>query len=320
LEAKMTISSVNNRPLQPVRRPAPAPANTPAPVAKAKAQAPAAPAAKPQHFSDVESYKDFVAGSDVTKLPAARAAVEQAKARSQAAGEALAARKRELNHAALQAALDDAERKLDAASFPKKPDAAKKKAEAEATAQQVGQIDGQIAQLQQRIGQAQASKAARNRDAWWGDHSNDTWVDVVIDAGGALADGSTISSANKQIQQLIAQKTTLQQKALSLTMEATALENQPGDPAQIAAAKKVRDDAKAALDAAFTAELPQQQACDAAAAALGKAQGELTSLEGLKKQLQDYNQEFGFFTRMSLMFHNFHWKRDLDAYWKQKGL
>jgi hypothetical protein len=316
----MTISSVNNRPLQPVRRPV----NNvvPAPAAKAKAAAPApkAPAGKPEQFSDVESYKAYVSSSEVTKLPAARTAVTEAQAKVDAAVQALTGRKRELNHDGLTAALADAEKKLDAASFPMKPQAAQKKQEAANVAAQVGQIEGQIAKIQQQIGQAQASKAARNRDAWWGDHSNETWVDVVIDGAGAIADGSTISSGNKQVQQLINQKVALQQKALSLTMEATALEHQPGDAGQIAAAKKVRDDAKAALDGAVANEASQQQAVDAANAGLASAKNELSRLEGLKKDLTDYSKQFGFFTRMSLLTHNVHWKRDLDAFWKQKGL
>lgn len=319
----MTVNSVNNRPLAPVRRPVNvANATVPAATAQARAAAPApaAPAGKPKHFADVESYKAYVASSEATKLPAARTAVADAQAKATAAAQALTSRKGELNHDGLTAALATAEQKLDAASFPMKPQAKQKAAEAANVAQQVGAIEQRISQIQQQIGQAQASKAARNRDAWWGDHSNDTWVDVVVDAGGALANGSTISSGNKSIQQLISEKTTLQQKALSLTMEATALEHQPGDLAEIAAARKVRDDAKGALAAAVTGETSQQQAVDAANATLGTAKGELGRLEGVKKDLTDYGSQFGFFTRISLLVHNMHWKRDLDAYWKQKGL
>jgi len=299
----MTISSVNNRAqLRPV-----------------KAQAAAPAPAKPKTFSDVQSYESYVSSSEVSKLPAARAVVSDDQAKADAAAKALAARKQELHHDQLASALAAAQQKLDQVSFPLKPQAAQKTQEAANVAAQVGQIDGQIARLQQQIGQAQASKAARNRDAWWGDHSNDTWVDVVIDGAGAIADGSAISSGQKQIQQLITQKTQLQQKALQLTMEATALANQPGDPTQIAAARKVRDDAQAALDAAVAGEAPQQQAVDAANGTLSKDKGEVSRLESLKKDLMDYTKQFGFTTRTSMFFHNMHWKRNLDAFWKQKG-
>lgn len=329
----MTIPALNRQPaVQPrravakpgaVARPdavapkAQAPRAAAAPAVRAQAQA--APAAKPKKFADLASYQAFVSTSEATKLPAARAAVASAEGEAAQAHRALAAKKREVNHDGLKAALDRAEQALEKATYPLRPQAAEKRAEAGRVSGEAGELAKQISRAQQQIAQAEANKAARSRDFWTDDSEYTGW-DAVFDGLGAIGDASTIKAAKARINTLIEQKVALEMKATTLIAEATALHNQQADAGTIAAPKKARDDAQAAFDAAVAAEAPEQRAADRADAGVAAAKGELARLEGVKKELTDYSKQFGFFTRVKLTFTNWGWKKELDAFWKQKGL
>lgn len=321
----MTVPAVNRptavAPRRPVAKPAVARQETPAPKPAVRAQAQAAPTAKmPGKFADLEAYKAFVSSSEAAKLPAARGSVAAAEADAAKARQALDAKKQQVNHDGLKAVLDRASQALETATYPHRPQAAAKKAEAEKVNGQAGDLAKQIASYQQQLAHAEGRQAARNRDFWWGDDSNRTGWDDLFDGLGAIGDASTIGSAKRKINTLIEQKVQLDMKSATLIAESAALHNLQADAGTIAAPKKARDDAQAAFDAAVAQEAPEQKAVEGAQAALAGAKNELARLEGVKKDLTDYSKHFGFFTRVKLTFSSWGWKKDLDAFWKSKGL
>lgn len=313
-----------SQPVAPVRRPvapvkpatAPAPA---APQAPAKAQAPQA-ADRPKKFKDLEGYQAYVLRSAATGLPAARQAVRAAQGQLTAAEAALAAKKREVSHAPLAQALAKAEADLVAAQFPLRPQGAAKKAEAQRLQGEIGAVMRELAEAQRDIAAAEGRKAARSRDFWWGDNSNDTGWDVAADVLGSIGDASAVSSGNRRVKAAIDKKVALEQQILALTLEAARLDQTPGDPAKIEAARATRDGAKAAFDGAETGIAKEAAAADAARRELGTAQGGLDRLEAVKKDLTDYGKQFGFFTRVKLKLSNWGWRKQLDAFWQSKGL
>ncbi len=319
----MTIPAVNRTTAAAPRRPVAAATPKPAapaaaPAVRAKAQAPKA--ARPEKFSDLEAYKAHVLSSEAAKLPAARGSVAAAEADLARANLALAAKQREVNHAGLKAALDKTETALETATFPHRPQAAAKRAEADKVSGQAGDLARQIASYQQQLARAEGRQAARNRDFWWGDNSNRSGWDDLFDGLGAIGDASTISSAKRKVNTLIDQKVQLDMKAATLVAEAAALHMLKADPGAIVSQTKARDEAKAAFDGAVALEAPEQKVVDAAQHSLNGAKGELARLEGVKKDLTDYAKQFGFFARVKLFFTDWAWKKDLDAFWKSKGL
>lgn len=316
----MTVNAVNRSAAVAPRRPAaPKPAAAPAaPAVRAKAQAPVA--ARPEKFSDLEAYKSFVLSSEASKLPAARGTVAAAEADLGRARQALAAKQREVNHDGLKATLDRAEAALEKATYPFRPQAEAKRSEAAQVTAQAGEIAKQIARAQQDIARAEGNKAARSRDFWWGDSKDYSGWDAAFDVIGAIGDASTISGAKKRIESAINKKVELEMKATTLIAEATALHNQKADAAAIAPQTKTRDEAKAAFDAAVALEAPEQKVVDAATSTLNGAKGELSRLEGVKKDLTDYSKQFGFVARVKLFFTDWAWKKDLDKFWTSKGL
>lgn len=303
------------------RRPAIAPASVApsAPSVAVRAKAQAAPGT-PGKFEDLASYKAYVSASEVTQLPAARAAVAAAQGELAQAQGALVAQQRAVGHAGLKASLDRAEQALEQATYPLRPQAAEKRAEAGRVSEEAGGLARQIAQYQQQIAQAEGRKAARSRDFWLGDQSDRTGWDDLFDGLGAIGDASSINAARKRINSLIEQKVGLEMKATTLIAEAAALHHQKADAGTVAAPKKARDDAKAAFDAAVAAEAPEQRGVDAAQAGLARSQGELSRLTALKADLTDYTKQFGLITRTQLKFSNWGWQKELDAFWKSKGL
>ena len=317
----MTIPALNRPTAAPRRAPAPArpAAEAPKPAA-VRAQAQAAPKGRPEKFEDVEGFKAHVVATLGSQLPAARTAVSTAEAAARQAHAALEARKQELGHSGLEATLARTEQTLERATYPFRPQAAEKRAEAERVAQQAGELAKRIAHHQQQIAQAEGREAARSRDFWWGDNSDRTGWDDLFDGLRALGDAGTIRAAKAKIKTLIDEKVALDIKATTLIAEATALHHQQADAGTIAAPKKARDEAKAALDAALAAEAPERTAAAGADARLGTAKGELARLEGVKKQLMDYSSQFGLITRTKLRFSDWGWQKDLDAFFKSKGL
>lgn len=304
----------------PVRRPIAAAASDQAKVPALAAKAQAAATSKPTKFADLESYKAYVQNSQANGLPAARQALAEAKKSLDTATSILATKKQDVRHQPLQQALAKAEADLTAAQYPLRPQAARKTDEAKAVQAQVGGVMRELAEAQRGIAAAEGRKAARSRDMWFGDNSKDTGWDVAADVLGSLGDAGAVSSGNRKIKALIDRKVALEQQILTLTMEATALQHQPGEPAKIEAARAVRDSAQTAFDGATATLAAESGAVEAATRGVQAAQGGLDKLEGVKKELTDYGQQFGFFTRIKLKVSNWGWRKELDSFWQAKGL
>jgi DNA repair exonuclease SbcCD ATPase subunit len=251
-------------------------------------------------------------------LPAAREAVTKAEAERAAAEKALTNRQAELKQPALADAVTQATQALESASYPHRPRAAELRAEAGRVQAQIATVNKQMVQLQQAIARAEGNKAARNRDFWRDDHY-DGW-DAVGDLLGSAGDASTIKQARAKINKLIEERVALEGKVVSLTVEASTLDNQLGDPAAIEAAKAALRTAEGALARVESQLAPEKAALGAAQGALAKAKGKQAELEALKSDLQDYSNHFPFGTRAKLMFSDFGWKKDLDAFFKAQGL
>lgn len=309
------MNITRHTPVRPVvRRPiAPVVAQSAAPAAKPKAQA-----SVTSKFDDVEAFKKFVEGSPVMGLPAARERVGKAEAQQSSATGAFEARRKALGQPALVEAVTAAEKHLETTTYPHRGRAADLRAEAGRTTQKIGEISKQMIELQQQIARAEGNKASRNRD-FWRDDNYDGW-DAVGDLLGSAGDSATIRNAKAKIRALIDQKVTLEQQVLTLTVEATALEGKLGDPAAIAQAKARLEEAQKALAKVESQLEPEKKAVAAAKNELEAARGKQKELEALKADLQDYSKHFGFGTRMKLMFSDFGWKKDLDAFFKAKNL
>lgn len=311
LVSRTPVTRPTARPLAAVARPA----AQAAPAAKPRA---AAAASAPQKFEDLDAFKKFVDASPVMGLPAARERASKADAALAAANKTLESRQHALGQPGLASAVEAAKKGLESATYPYRGRAADLRAEATRTTQQIGEVSKRMIDLQQQIARAEGNKASRNRD-YWRDDNYDGW-DAVGDLLGSIGDSSTIKAAKAEIQKLIEKKVTLEQQVLTLTVEATALEGKLGDPAAIEQAKAKLKDAQDALANVEGQLAGEMRAVSAAKSELDSAQGKLKELESLKADLQNYSDHFGFMTRMKLMFSHFGWKKELDSYFKAKGL
>lgn len=270
-------------------------------------------------FKSVDAYQSYVRGSEVTKLPEAKARVSQDQLQLSGAQAALAARKRETNYDALQGAVSDAESKLDVANHPMRAQAAQLRAQASSDSDQSAQLEGQIVRLQSDITNIQANRAASlNSNTGLNDGSlGGALADLAV-SGAAYAAGSAgIHNAQKQIQGLVQQKARLDADAMVKTTTAATLDVQPGDPEVVKPFKDAVTGARAKFAEAVTATQPQADAVNAAQGKLSGDSAEAGRLESLKTNLQDYDARFSVTTRTSLWWGDHSWKQKLNDFWGQ---
>lgn len=311
----MTVISPSLSPSRRVGAPPPA-ARRLAVAAPAKSPAGPAQAAlgTPPKFKDLEAFKQYVESSPVTALPAATERLRLATSRLEGAQRAHEARTAALGLPGAISAVEARKQALEAALFPMRPRAAELHAEADVVRKKAAEIEKRIARLQHDIAKSEGIDTTRDWAAT-PDDEYDGW-DLI----GDIADHVALKNAKKEVYRLIDEKVALEGQVGRLVAQATAYESQPGEPQAIAGARRELEAAEG-LVAGLKAQLaPEARALSAAQAEHGAAAQAHGELAGLRDQLKDYGSRFGTFTRLKLFFSDRGWKKDLDAFFKAKGL